>query len=249
VSEAVEGGSRGGVPGKDAVTEVVEGGSRGGVPGKDAVVEAVRAGINAGELVPGQRLVEGDLATTLRVTRASVRAAIAELAAEGLLERVHNRGARIRSVSVAEAVEITECRMVLEGLCAAKAAAAATTADIAEARRLGDEMTDAVAAGELLRYSDLNHELHALVRRVSGQSVATALLERLNAPLVRHRFRLALRAGRAQESLPQHLAIVAAIAGRDPEAAEVATRTHLAGVVFALQAEERVRPQTTRVLA
>src|SRR4249920_1324675 len=115
------------------MSESVGRGSRGGVPGKDAVVDAVRAGINAWELVPGQRLVEGDLAATLRVTRASVRAAIAELAAEGLLERVHNRGARIRAVSVSEAVEITECRMVLEGLCAAKAAAAATAADVDEA--------------------------------------------------------------------------------------------------------------------
>jgi DNA-binding GntR family transcriptional regulator len=222
------------------MSESVGRGSRGGVPGRDAVVDAVRAGVNAGELVPGQRLVEGDLAATLRVTRASVRAAIAELAAEGLLERVHNRGARIRAVSVNEAVEITECRMVLEGLCAAKAAAAATAEDVTEARRLGAEMTDAVAAGELLRYSDLNHELHALIRRVSGQTVATSLLDRLNAPLVRHRFRLALRAGRAQESLPQHLAIVAAIVGHDPEAAEAATRAHLAGVVSALQAEERM---------
>jgi len=220
------------------MAEGARGASQGGVPGIAKVVDAVRAGIASGELAPGQRLVEGDLAVALGVTRASVRAALADLTAEGLLERVHHRGARVRAVSVAEAVEITECRMVLEGLCAAKAAEAATPEQIAQAQRLAAEMTQAVAAGELLRYSDLNHELHALIRGMSGQTVAAGLLERLNAQLVRHRFRLALRAGRAQESLPQHVAIVEAIARRDAVAAEAATRDHLAGVVAALRAEE-----------
>jgi len=210
--------------------------ARGGTRGKGRVMDAVRAWIGAGQLAPGQRLVEADLAETLDVTRASVRAALLELTAEGLLERVPNRGARVRVVSVEEAVQITECRMALEGLCAAKAAVNATAAQIAEARRLTAEMAAAVGAGELLRYSDLNHELHGLIRRMSGQAVADGILERLNGQLIRHRFQLSLRAGRVQESLPQHLAIVEAIAQRDPVAAESAARTHLASVAAALAA-------------
>ena len=215
-----------------------DGGSpaRGGTRGKRRVMDTVRAWIVDGQLAPGQRLVEADLAETLDVTRASVRAALLELTAEGLLERVPNRGARVRVVSVEEAVQITECRMALEGLCAAKAATNATNAQIAQARRLTAEMAAAVGAGELLRYSDLNHELHGLIRRMSGQAVADGILERLNAQLIRHRFQLSLRSGRVQESLPQHLAIVEAIARRDPVAAESAARAHLASVVAALAA-------------
>jgi DNA-binding FadR family transcriptional regulator len=52
---------------------------------------------------------------------------------------------------------------------------------------------------------------------------------------VRHRFRLALRAGRPQVSLPEHQAIIDAIAARDPAAAEAAARSHLASVIDALQ--------------
>ena len=73
-------------------------------------------------MAPGQRLVEEELAALLGVTRASLRAALFDLTAEGLVERIPNRGARVRAITLEEAVAITECRMALEGLCAAKAA-------------------------------------------------------------------------------------------------------------------------------
>ena len=63
---------------------------------------------------------------------------------------------------------------------------------------------------------------------------AAALLERLNGQLVRHQFQLSLRPGRSQASLPEHLAIITAIAGRRPAEAEEATRRHLRSVITAL---------------
>jgi DNA-binding GntR family transcriptional regulator len=69
---------------------------------------------------------------------------------------------------------------------------------------------------------------------MSGQAVAAALLERLNGQLVRHQFQLSLRPGRPQASLGEHLAIIAAIAARQPAEAEEATRRHLRSVITAL---------------
>jgi DNA-binding GntR family transcriptional regulator len=185
-------------------------------------------------MAPGQRLVEEELAGTLGVTRASLRAALFDLTAEGLVERIPNRGARVRTISVDEAVAIIECRMVLEGLCAAKAAERVTEPEAARLRQLGTDMERSVADGEPLKYSALNHELHRLIRELAGQPVATTLLERLNGQLVRHQFQLSLRPGRPQQSLPQHLAIIDAIAGRRPAEAEEATRHHLRSVITAL---------------
>src|SRR5882757_9457229 len=187
-----------------------------GTAGKEQALEALRRAIRAGDMAPGQRLVEAELAELLGVTRAGVRAALLDLTAEGLVERIPNRGARVRSVSLAEAVQITECRMMLEGLCAAKAAEHATDGQIAHLVSLGEQLRAVVAAGEPLKYSELNHELHRFIEVVSGQDVATGLLERLNAQLVRHRFRLALQPGRPQVSLGEHLALVEAIRDRDP---------------------------------
>jgi len=185
-------------------------------------------------MAPGQRLVEEELAGTLGVTRASLRAALFDLTAEGLVERIPNRGARVRTISVDEAVAIIECRMVLEGLCAAKAAERVTEPEAARLRQLGADMERSVADGEPLRYSALNHELHRLIRELSAQPVAASLLERLNGQLVRHQFQLSLRPGRPQQSLPQHLAMITAIAGRQPAEAEEATRRHLRSVIAAL---------------
>jgi DNA-binding GntR family transcriptional regulator len=200
-----------------------------------AAVEALRTALADGDLAPGQRLIEADLATSFGMSRAGVRAALIQLAGEGLVERVPNRGARVRTYSVDEAVAITECRMVLEGLCAAKAAERATDEQLAVLAGLGDQLRSAVADADPMKYSALNRELHRLIREYAAQPVATELLDRLNGQVVRHQFRLALRPGRPQTSLPEHLAVIDAIRRRDPAAAEAAIRTHLTSVIDALR--------------
>lgn len=165
-----------------------------------------------------------------------MRAALIDLTAEGLVERVPNRGARVRVVGPEEAVAITECRIALEALCAVKAAQNVTEDEAAQLRELGRSMARAVSDGNPLKYSELNRELHRQIGVISGQSVAVGLLERLDAQIVRHQFQLALRPGRPEQSLSEHLAIVEAIVGRRPHDAELATRRHLGSVIEQLRA-------------
>ncbi len=198
----------------------------------------LRQSVLGGDLAPGQRLVEEELAATLGVTRQSLRAALLDLTAEGLLERIPNRGARVRVVTTDEAVAITECRMALEALCAARAAEVVTDEQAAQLRELAASLEQAVADADPLRYSELNRDLHRQVVAISGQQVAAGLLERLHGQLVRHQFRLAQRPGRPEVSLPEHLAILRAVAGRRPAEADQAVRTHLASVISALRASD-----------
>jgi DNA-binding GntR family transcriptional regulator len=209
-----------------------------GEEGRQHAVTRLRQAIVAGDMAPGQRLVEEELAAAFEVTRASLRQALIDLTADGLVERIPNRGARVRVITRDEAVAITECRMALEGLCAAKAAANVTAAQVRQLEKLGGQMRAAVGGGEPVRYSELNRELHRLVIDISGQAVAAGLLARLNGQLVRHQFRLSLRPGRPQHSLPEHLAIIAAITARDPARAEAAARNHLRSVIDALNQGE-----------
>jgi DNA-binding GntR family transcriptional regulator len=199
------------------------------------VVAGIREAILSGEFVPNQRLIEADLSERFAASRAGVRAALVELANEGLIERVQNRGARVRAVSLEEAVEISEVRMVIEGLCAAKAAERASRDDVAGLQAIGDAMRAAVSSGDVLGYSRLNERLHSRVREISGQATASDVLERLRAQNVRHQFRLAMHPGRPQVSLPQHLDIIDAIAAHDPAAAEQAARAHLRSVIETLR--------------
>ena len=206
-------------------------------PSSDAgrVADGVRAAILAGDLAPDQRLVEAELSERYHASRGSVRTALLSLAHDGLVERIANRGARVRAVSVDEAIEITEVRMVVEGLCAAKAAERITEPEIAELLDLGDAMRKAVAAGEVIVYSQLNQRLHDRIREIAAQPVAAEVLARLRAQNVRHQFRLALRPGRPQVSLPEHLAIIEEICARSPGGAERATRRHILSVLGALR--------------
>lgn len=202
------------------------------------VADAVRRSILAGDLVAGQRLVEAELSDMLGASRGAVRAALIDLTHEGLVERIANRGARVRVVSVEEALQITEVRMAVEGLCGAKAARQITDDQIAELREIGDRMRSAVEGGDVVGYSQLNQRLHDSVIAIAAQPVAAEVLARLRARNVRHQFRLAYRAGRPQVSLPQHLAIIDAVCRRDPEAAEAAVRAHLTSVLEALADSE-----------
>lgn len=203
--------------------------------GSRSVVAQVREAIVRGDFVPNQRLVEADLSEQFGASRATVRSALLALANEGLVERVQNRGARVRAVSLAEAVEICEVRMVLEGLCAAKAAEHVGKGEAKELRAIGRRMRSAVSGGDVLGYSQLNQELHRRVREISGQRTAQDVLERLRAQSVRHQFKLAMHPGRPTVSLPEHLAIIDAICSHDPSAAEEAARAHLRSVIRALR--------------
>jgi DNA-binding GntR family transcriptional regulator len=201
---------------------------------RDAAERVLRAAISRGDMPPGHRLVEAELAEQIGVNRSSVRLAIDVLIAEGLVERIPNRGARVRVVSVDEAVAMTECRMVLEGLLARKAAAQVSDDQVECLRAQLLVMADAVGSGDLLKYSELISQLHGLVRDAARHPVAAGLVDRLQAQLVRHQFQLSLRPGRPQVSLRELTAVVDAIAARDPDGAEAATAAHFRSVIAAL---------------
>jgi DNA-binding GntR family transcriptional regulator len=213
------------------------GSTRAGEAARTHALAALRQAILNGDLSPGQRLVEEELAGMLEVTRQSLRAALLDLTAEGLVERIPNRGARVRVVSTEEAVAISECRMALEALCAAKAAERITDDEAAQLRELAEHLKRSVADRNPMKYSELNRELHRRIGVISRQAVAVGLLERLHAQLVRHQFQLAQRPGRPEVSLGEHLAIAYAVADRRPEDAERAVKAHLTSVVEALRAD------------
>jgi DNA-binding GntR family transcriptional regulator len=194
----------------------------------------LRLDIVHGELAPGQRLVELDLAAWYGSSRGAVRDALAVLAHEGLVERERNRGARVRPVSLAEAIEITEVRMVLEGLCAAKAAAAATREERAGLRDVGRSIGAAVKTGDVVAYSAACQQVHTRVREIAAQTTITGVLDRLRYQSVRYQFRVALLPGRPAQGLKEHLAVVRAVAAGDADAAEETMRAHLRSVIDAL---------------
>lgn len=200
--------------------------------------DLLRTEIIEGRLHPNERLVEAELAERLGVGRTAVRTALARLEHEGLVELERHRGARVRVVTMSEAVEILEVRAVLEGLVVRRAAVNAVPADIDELREIVAEMGRLRQAGDLLAVSDYNAALHRRLLEIAAHATAGRLISSLRSQLVRFEYRTILLPSRSEHSLSEHTAIVEAVAAGDPDAAETAMRTHLSHVADALRAME-----------
>lgn len=206
------------------------------------VLKQLRSAITQGGFAPGQRLIEADLCSQYEASRFVVRTALQLLAAEGLVEMERNKGARVRAVPLDEALEVVEVRTALEGLTAARAAARATAADVAELREIGARMRLAVERADVMAYGDLNSRLHDTIQAISANATCARTLQRLRGQIVRHQFALTLRSGRPVVSLAEHERIIAAIADHDQPAAEAAMRAHLGSVMEAMRASSAGRP-------
>ena len=197
--------------------------------------DEIRQAIVTGRLQPNERLTEASLSQTLGVGRSAVRTALARLEHEGLIEHERHRGARVRLVDEHEAVEILEARAVLEGLAARHAAQRATDEDIVDLRAVLHRMRSMLDRGDLLGASDENVVLHERLLEVGAHATAARLIGTLKSQLVRFQYRTILLPGRSERAYHEHVAIVDAVASRNPWAAEAAMRTHLSHVAEALR--------------
>src|SRR5690606_17851274 len=99
--------------------------------------------IRRGELQPGARLRENELAERLGISRTPVREAIRQLESDGLVVHLPRQGATVRTLEYPEIMELYEMRTVLEGTAARLAARGASEVEIAELRALNDELAQA----------------------------------------------------------------------------------------------------------
>jgi DNA-binding GntR family transcriptional regulator len=206
-----------------------------------AVAELLREDIRVGRFHPRERLVEADLAEVYGVKRSAVRAALLELAAEGVVERTPNRGARVRAITIDEAIEITETRLSLHALVSGKAALGGTDEDRAELARLVEVLRASVADDDRDLTVATNGSIFALIRRMGNRPTATAIIERLYAQNSSNLFPFMIPQRRVA-SMHEFEAIVAAVIARDEQAAYDATIEHRDHVLAALRAIRDGRP-------
>jgi GntR family transcriptional regulator, transcriptional repressor for pyruvate dehydrogenase complex len=210
--------------------------------------EAIKALIIAGELGSGDALPpERNLAVTLGISRPSVREAIRVLTAMNVVEPRHGGGTYVtsldprllvRPISFLLRIEprtflhLFEVRQVLEVAAARLAAPKMTDQLVDELQELVDE-----AAGALrrpARYSELDFDLHRKIVESTGNPIYLSLYESIADLLLESRGRTARTPAVRLRAHDDHLAIVAALRGRDPDGAARAMHDHLEGVGQAL---------------
>jgi DNA-binding GntR family transcriptional regulator len=117
-------------------------------PLRNKIIDALRRAIESGVLRPGTRLVEKDLCGQLSVSRTSLREALRQLQAEGLLVQLANRGLAVVEVSAADAANIYRVRGVIEALIVEQFVENASDDDVAALRRQSVAVRQAYLSGD-----------------------------------------------------------------------------------------------------
>ncbi|MFT8246860.1 GntR family transcriptional regulator [Roseomonas sp. BN140053] len=200
----------------------------------DGVIAHIKSGIRAGRYAPGQRLVEPDLTEALGVSRSSLREALRRLAAEGFVELQHFRGARVRKMTRADVLELTEIRAVLEGYAAATAAAR-IDAPGRDALLALERSADGARARDAAGYGAYNAAFHEAVLRLGRHQHLPGFVEHTRLAVFRLQFDfLLLTPARIRTSRAEHRVIAKAILKGDAVAAEAAMRGHILGNTAAI---------------
>ena len=191
--------------------------------------------ILAGELSPGDKLNEVDLAGELNVSRGPVREAFRALEQAGLVRTQKNRGVFVRQVSIEEADEIYEVRAGLDEMIGRLAAERATAEEVAEMREMVKRMQQVARARDVNAYYPMNVRFHDRLAEISGNRTLAATYRRLVNELHLHRREtLARGANSFPISTREHAAIIDAISRGDAETAGMLLREH------AMESRERL---------
>ena len=195
-----------------------------------AVYEAIRDRIVAGELRPGDPLVEAQLSSEFGISKTPVREALIALGRDGLVDQVPYHVTRVATPRAEDIRQVCQLRTWLEGEIAVEAA-------LAEDGSLVEALSDSVAAARAgLDGSDLSayvvsvNAFSDLLLAHSGNRFAVDVGERLRNFLALMANIAESTAGRRQRSIEEHAAILEAIEESDPAAARKATRVHLRSI-------------------
>ncbi len=226
--------------GRDA-DEPAEAGTRRAKSGAalSALLDAIRRDLAEGAYHPRERLVEADLVARYATTRAAVREALIQLTTEGLIERAPNRGARVRAMSIEEAIEIAEVRRALESLCAARAAERGTPAERIELLTIARSLHAAATADRVGEYLSINARFHSVIHAMARHTTAQTILGHFQHRPIDRFFPQPFRGQPPTASVDEHERIAAAIAAGDSAGAERAMHEHLTSLVDTLRRFDR----------
>ena len=212
----------------------------------DHVASQLRAAIVSGQLVPGQHIVEKDIAEAMGLSRGPVRDAFKILEDQGLVARYPHRGTFVTGMAMRDAEEIYSLRGALEILAADYAIENATVPQLDELDRIVDCIAERIETNYTqIEATELDMQFHDALYRISGhsrlQTAWAALREQVSLLILTHR-RLD-PADFREKGFEYHRQIVACLRQRDTEAAHAAVRRHLASSFDTVAAAVRAAEQ------
>ncbi len=195
-----------------------------------AVEEYIIDLIRNGELQPGDRINEAEVARRLQISRTPVREAFTRLIKDGLLEHSPRRGAFVADPTLESMGEVAGLRAVIEGFAARQACRRIRPAEVEQLRSLVAEGAEAGRRGDWLAMEEKNAELHdALVSSARHQLLSRVwkLLTPMTWKLVPGLRPGAIGPGTVEDFVQRHQELIEAVTSGDPDRAEQVMIDHV----------------------
>ncbi|MER5435766.1 GntR family transcriptional regulator [Streptomyces sp. NPDC002588] len=198
-------------------------------PLRQQVLDVLRQAILSFHYAPGQRLIERELVEEIGVSRTTIREVLRELAAEGLVKTIPQKGAVVVVPSPQEALELYELRAALEALAVRRFTEVASDEQVAELRAAFEQLAEAAGGdgGNTLRILKAKDQFYDALLRGCGNRSVHATLSGVQARLSLLRATSLAQPGRTARSVQELRTVIEAVEARNAEAAVRACNHHI----------------------
>ncbi|MBB5084324.1 GntR family transcriptional regulator [Nonomuraea endophytica] len=194
---------------------------------REQVAHALRAALITGEMRPGVVYSAPVLAAQFGVSATPVREAMLDLAKEGLVEAVRNKGFRVTELSDRDLDELTEIRQLIEVPTVTRLADASRAAEFESLRPIAEEIVSAAERGDLLAYVDADLRFHVELLKLSGNAHLVEVVRDLRNRARLYGLQQLFEHGKLPDSGREHLALLSALAAGDAAAAKSIMSAHI----------------------
>ena len=192
------------------------------LPLRDVVFNTLRQAILRGELKPGERLMEIQLANKLGVSRTPIREAIRKLELEGLVLMIPRKGAEVAEITEKSLRDVLEVRRALEELAVELACEKITPEQIQELKDAAASFRDSLQEGDITRIAEADVKFHDVIYLATDNQKLIQLLNNLREQMYRYRVEYLKRSDFHQQLMDEHEEIIETIErGQKDQAVQV----------------------------
>ena len=197
------------------------------LPLRDVVFKTLRQAILKGELEPGERLMEIQLAERLGVSRTPIREAIRKLELEGLVLMIPRKGAEVAKISETNLRDVLEVRRSLEELAIDLACQRMTEEELSELKKTEERFAKAIQTGEVMEIAQTDESYHEIIYNSTKNQKLVQILNNLREQMYRYRLEYIKDEDKRQILLVEHEEILKAIKYRHVAEAKETMRAHI----------------------
>ena len=197
------------------------------LPLRDVVFNTLRQAILRGELKPGERLMEIQLANKLGVSRTPIREAIRKLELEGLVLMIPRKGAEVAEITEKSLRDVLEVRRALEELSVQLACEKITKEEIRELERVAKEFQQVVNSSDITEIAEVDVCFHDIIYTATDNQKLIQLLNNLREQMYRYRVEYLKRDGVFPQLIAEHEAIIRHIENNEKEKATEVMCRHI----------------------